>query len=43
MVANGACYLAADAGAIILVPCHVVKSLQLRWNVRVHGLITVTS
>ena len=29
---NGACCLAAIAGATILVPCHVVKSLQLIWR-----------
>ena len=42
---NWACRLAAIAGATILVPCHVVKSLQLiwrsgtrRWNLRVPNL-----
>ena len=42
---NGACRLAAVVRATILVPCHVVKSLQLiwrsgtrRWNLRVPDL-----
>ena len=29
---NGACHLAASAGATILVPYHKVKSLQLKWR-----------
>ena len=44
-VGNGACHSAAIAGAIILVPWHGVKSLQLiwrlgtrRWNLRVPNL-----
>ena len=44
-VGNGACHSSAIAGAIILVPWHGVKSLQLiwrlgtrRWNLRVPNL-----
>ena len=42
---TGACHLVAISGATILVPCHVVKSLQLiwspgtcRWNLQVPNL-----
>ena len=44
---NRICHLVAIAGATLLVPCHVVKSLQLlwrsgtcRWNLRVPDLQT---